>query len=124
MHHCKSQKGMTAIGWLLVLSMVAIFVLVGIRLIPIYITGYEISTAMNQMATDASLHGKSPPELKKALLFKLDIQGVYDIKSDDIVITRDQGGYSIEVDFEPRVSLLGNLYFVAVFDKTVVVPSN
>ena len=39
MYNPKSQKGMTTIGWLLILTMVAVFVLVGIRLTPIYITG-------------------------------------------------------------------------------------
>lgn len=124
MYNPKSQKGMTTIGWLLILTMVAVFVLVGIRLTPIYITGYGISSAMTQMASDVSLRGKGPGELKKSLLFKLDIQGIYDIKAEDINIARDQGGYSIEIDYEPRVPLFGNLYFVVVFDKTVVVPSN
>ena len=124
MHHCKSQKGMTAIGWLLVLSMVGIFAIVGIRLIPVYLDGYKIASSMESLASDSTLKGKSPAEIKRTLLKRLDINMIYDIKAEDINIARDQNGYSVEIDYEPRVPLFGNLYFVVVFDKTVIVPGS
>ena len=124
MHSPSSQKGMTAIGWMLILAMVAVFALVGIKLIPVYLDGYKIVSSMEALATDSSMHGKGPGELKRSLLRRLDINMIYDIKAEDISIARDQNGYSIEIDYEPRVPLFGNLYFVVVFDKTVVVPLN
>ena len=124
MYNPKSQKGMTAIGWLLILMMVGVFALVGIKLIPVYLDGYKIASSMEALAADSSMHGKSPRELKTNLLKRLDINMVYDIKGEDIDVARDQNGFSVEIDYEPRVPLFGNLYFVVVFDKTVVVPSN
>lgn len=124
MYRPNAQKGMTAIGWLLVLAIAAIFALVVIKLIPVYLDGYKIASSMDSLATDSSAHGKSPGELKKMLLKRLDINMIYDIKAEDISITRDQGGYSVEIDYEPRIPMIGNLYVVVVFDKTVVVPAN
>ena len=124
MQNPKKQKGMTAIGWMLVIAMLAVFALVLIKLIPVYLDGYKIASSMDSLASDTSMHGKGPGELKKSLLNRLDINSIYDIKAEDIDIARDPNGYSIEIDYEPRIALFGNLYFVVVFDKTVVVPAN
>jgi hypothetical protein len=124
MHTPKSQQGMTAIGWLIILAMVGVFAIVGIKLIPTYIDGYKIASSMEALAADTSMHGKNPHDLKTSLLRRLDINMIYDIKGEDINIARDPNGYSVEIDYEPRIQLFGNLYFVVVFDKTVVVPTN
>jgi len=119
MRNPQKQKGMSAIGWILVAMVVGVFALVAIKLIPVYIQGYEIGSSMDAMAGDQSLHGKSPLDLKKALMRRLDINMIYDIHEDDIDITRSGDGYDIEIDYEPRIQLFGNLYFVVVFDRTV-----
>lgn len=124
MNNPRTQKGMTAIGWLLVIAIAAIFALVGLKLIPVYIDLYMISDSMNSLVTDPSAHNKSPRDLRTLLLKRLDINSIYDIKAEDIDITRSSTGYSVEIDYEPRISLAGNLYFVVVFDKTVDVPSS
>ncbi|MBI1421914.1 MAG: DUF4845 domain-containing protein [Gammaproteobacteria bacterium] len=118
------QKGMTAIGWLLVIAVVAIFALAALKLIPVYIDTYKISDSMNSLVTDPEAHNKSAVELRRMLLKRLDINMIYDIKADDIGINRSSKGYNVEIDYEPRIQLVGNLYFVVVFDKTVEVPSN
>ena len=124
MHRPKNQKGMTAIGWLLVIAVVVIFVIVGLKLIPAYLEVYKIGASMESLASDAEAHTKSPRELRTMLLKRLDINMIYDIKSEDIDITRSANGYNIEVDYEPRIPFFGNLYFVIVYDKTVTVPSS
>jgi hypothetical protein len=118
------QKGMTAIGWLLVIAVVVIFALVGLKLIPVYFDGYKIAASMDSLASDQDARNKGPGEIKKLLLKRLDINMIYDIKPEDIDITRSTNGYNVEIDYEPRVNLFGNLYFVVVFDKTVEVPSS
>jgi len=124
MHRPNKQKGMTAIGWLLVIAIVGIFALMLLKLLPVYFEGYKIASSMEALAADRDMRGKGPNELKKSLLRRFDINMIYDIKSDDINISRSANGYSVEIDYEPRVSFLGNLYFLVVFDKTVEVPSN
>jgi len=119
MRHPQKQKGMSAIGWILVIAIAGLFALVALKLIPVYIRGFSIGSSLNAMAADQSLVGKSPLELKKSLLRRLDINMIYDVHDEDIAISRSGNGYSIEVDYEPRIQLFGNLYFVVVFDKSV-----
>lgn len=123
------QKGMTAIGWLLVIVFGGIFVYAGIILVPVYLKGYSVATSLNSLTTDSEARGKSVGELQRLLIKRLDINLVDNNlvrqMQDDISITRsDNGGYSVEIDYEPRVKFIGNLYFVVVFDKTVNVPGS
>lgn len=119
------QRGMTAIGWLLVILVAGIFGFALLKLIPVYFDGYKIGASMESLAADQNAQGKSPRELQKMLLKRLDINMIYDIKAEDIAVTRASGGgYSIEIDYEPRIQFFANLYFVVVFDKTVNVPGN
>lgn len=119
------QKGMTAIGWLLVILVAGIIAFALLKLIPVYFDGWKIGKTMDNVASDTASIGKNPRELQRDLLKRLDINMIYSIKADDIGITRsDGGGYSIEIDYEPRIHFFGNLYFVAVFDKTVTVPGS
>lgn len=123
MHTPKKQKGMTAIGWLLVIAVAGIFVLVALKLIPVYFETYKIGASMESLVTDPKAQGKTPREVRSLLLKRLDINMIYDIKADDIGISQTQNGLSVEIDYEPRILLFGNLYFVVAYDKTVVVPS-
>lgn len=119
------QKGMTAIGWLLTILIAGIFGFALLKLVPVYFDGWKIGSSMEALANDAAMRGKNPRELQRSLLKRLDINMIYAIKADDIGITRNgSGGYSVEIDYEPRVHFIGNLYFVPVFDKTVVVPGS
>ncbi len=124
MQRPNKQTGMTAIGWLLVIAVVVIFALVALKLIPVYFEIYKIGASMESLVTDTAAHNKTARELRTMLLKRLDINMIYDIKADDIGVTRSTNGYTVEIDYEPRVSLFGNLYFVVVYDKTVEVPSN
>jgi len=124
MNNPRTQKGMTAIGWLLVIFIGAIFALVALKLIPVYIDLFKISDSMNSLVADTSAHNKSARELRTLLLKRLDINMIYDIKADDIGISRSTDGYSVEIDYEPQIHLAGNLYFIVKYDKIVEVPSN
>lgn len=119
------QRGMTAIGWLLVILVAGILGFALLKLIPVYFDGYKIGASMQSLSTDQGAQGKNPRELQQMLLKRLDINMIYDIKAEDIAITRAAGGgYDIEIDYEPRIPFIGNLYFVVVFDKTVTVPGS
>jgi len=123
MRNTKNQRGMTAIGWLLVLVLVLVFAIVFIKLVPVYIDGYKTYSSLASLEEDNSAHGKSPLEIRKMLMKRLDINMVTDVGKDDITFTRDRNGTKVEVDYEVRRQLFGNMYVVIVFNKSVVIPN-
>jgi hypothetical protein len=123
MRNTQNQRGMTAIGWLIVLVLVLFFAIVLMKLVPVYIDGYKVYSSLESLEADDSAHGKSPLELRKLLMKRLDINMVTDVGKDDISFSRDRNGTRVEVDYEARRQLFGNMYVVIVFNKAVVVPN-
>lgn len=120
MREIKKQKGMTAIGWLLVLMLIAIFALVGLRLVPVYLDSFKVTSSLESLANDAK--GKSGVEVRKLLLKRLDINMVNDVSADDITISRKRGGIEVEVAYEARRKLFGNLYLLIDYQRAVFIP--
>ena len=123
MQMTKQQQGMTAIGWLLVLVLVLVFAIIIIKLVPVYLDGFKVYSAMSSLEKDPKAMGKPPKEIRKLLMRRLDIDMVTDVGKDDVYFTRDRSGTTVEVDYEVRRKLFGNMYVVVVFNKSVVIPN-
>ena len=123
MRNIQKQRGMTAIGWLIVLVLVLVFAIIAMKLIPVYIDGYKVYSSLESLEQDQSAQGKSPLEIRKMLMKRLDINMVTDVTAQDVSFSRDRNGTRVEVDYEARRQLFGNLYVVIVFNKAVVVPN-
>jgi len=121
MQAIKKQKGMTMIGWLLVVMLVAVVALVAIKLIPVYLDGYKVYQSLESLKEDSSASGKSAGDLRKMVMKRLDINMVNDVKAENLTFTRKGNSTIVEVEYEARRQLFGNLYAVVVFNKTVEV---
>lgn len=121
MHTPQKQQGMTAIGWLLVIALVMVLGIVLLKLMPVYLDGYKVYQSLASLEQDSNAQGKGPAELRTMLMKRLDINMVTDVTKDDISITRTKSGYEVEVDYEARRQLFGNLYAVVAFKKSVAI---
>ena len=121
MQSISKQRGLTAISWFVVIAvgiMVSIFLL---RLIPIYIDGFSVAQSVDVMKTDKKLLKSSVKEIKKSLLLRLSINSVYSVKADDIYVTKKANKVIVEVDYEIREKVVGNLDFVVSFKNEVTI---
>ncbi|MGD8926155.1 MAG: DUF4845 domain-containing protein [Thioalkalispiraceae bacterium] len=122
MSNITKQRGMTAIGWLLVLAIVALFSIVALKLIPMYLDSFKVTSSLESLAGDPKAQGKSGREIRKLLMKRLDINMVSDVSASDISISRSREGTKVEVSYEARRALFGNLHMVLVYDKSVIIP--
>jgi Domain of unknown function (DUF4845) len=116
----RRQRGVTFIGWLILLIPVAILGYVGIRLIPIYLNYMRVAHSVEQTAADMKADDAATltPLLIRAQLGKhFDIESISfpDIK--DVAVTRDGTGWIIEAKFEDSAPLFGNISLIVDFDK-------
>jgi hypothetical protein len=122
MRSLTQQKGMTAIGWLLVLVMIIFSSLIIIKIVPMYLNGYKITSALSSLKADPMARGKQPHELRTLLLRRLDIDMLTDIKAQDIIVTRQKDSYLVQIDYQLKQQLFGNMYVVVIFDESAEVP--
>ena len=120
------QAGITLIGFLVVLAVVAFLGYMAMRLVPAYTEYMGVSKAMNQIATDG-VEGKSLDQIRRDLLFKMDFQYVDDatIKPKDITLDRgNNGGAALRVAYDKQVPFIYNIDFLLHFDKSVPLRGN
>ena len=122
MKQMKKQRGMTAIGWLLVLMLVVVFSIVALKLIPMYLDSFKVTSSLESLANDSKAKGKSALEIRKLLMKRLDVNMVSDVSAQDISVSRSREGIVVEVEYEARRPLFGNLHMVLVYSDSVVIP--
>lgn len=118
----KKQRGLSFLAWLIILSMAGVMAITGLKLTPIYIQYYTIAKILEQMETEPGLKGVTQQEILASFRKRLDISQI-DLDKKDYKVTRIEGGrgYLIEVVYEERRSLFGNLSIVASFERSAEV---
>lgn len=121
MQTLKSQQGMTAIGWLIVLGLIGFFVLLALRMTPAYLEYFTVKATLESLQNEPGITEKTPSEIRNMLGKRFDINDVKNITSKDIKIDNQGGRLNVGVDYEVRVGVLGNVDAVMKFDHEIEV---
>ncbi|NIP19093.1 MAG: DUF4845 domain-containing protein [Xanthomonadales bacterium] len=115
----RKQKGLSLIGFLLVLSLVVFTSYIGMRIVPIYLEYYSVVSAMNGVAQERGAAQWSLFDTRVAILNRLYVsQGGESVTEKDITIVR-RNGVQLRVAYEVRKPVIGNLDVVVTFDRMV-----
>lgn len=113
------QRGVTALGWLILLTPVAIVLYAGIRLLPVYLNYMKVVRALDLVASDTS--GNADMTSIRTTIsrhFEIDMVDYPTFK--DIKVTRNGSGWQVEASYDDEAPLFGNISLHVVFDKVVM----
>ncbi len=113
------QGGLTFIGFLIVMAIAVFCVIIGAKLFPVYQEYYSVVSAMKQVAIQPNVTATTPAKIKEMLDKRLYTSYVASVKKVHMTVSRTKTGLELNVAYEVRKTLMFNLDFVAVFDKTV-----
>jgi hypothetical protein len=118
----KKQQGMTAIGFVMLLGMIAFFTAIALKLTPLYLEHFEVSSVLKSLAQEPGIASKSAAEIEDIIMKRLGINDVTHVTKDNIEISKEDGKISIVISYEARVPMLANIDIVANFkdDKVEV----
>ena len=118
----QSQRGVTAIGWIILLIPVAVIVLAGIRLVPIYLNYISVSKYMSTVAAEVKGETSSSADgLRKALDKRFQVGYIDHPNAREIDIHREGSNWVMIADYEDVAPLFGNLSLLVQFHKQVEV---
>ena len=118
-HH---QRGMTAIGWLLVLGLIAFFTLVTLRLVPMYLEYAKVVSALESLPGEPGIANLSKGEIVKIITTRFDVNDVKNVDPRKVLVSKERGVLKIGFSYERREHLISNIDVVGKFDKHVEVP--
>lgn len=114
-----SQKGMTGIGWMLVIALILFFAYTVMTLLPVYLESYNVGSVTKSLADEKDL---TPKLIKSLLLKRLDINMATSVAAEDIYITRETNGFLVEIEYEVREPFIANIDLVLYFKKSIEIP--
>lgn len=112
------QRGMSLIGFVVVLSVVIFVSYIGMKIVPLYMEYYSVVTALDGVASERGSARFSQYDLRMKVMNRLYVSYSQNVKETDIHITRNDG-VQLRVAYEVRQNVIGNLDVVAKFDKSV-----
>jgi hypothetical protein len=112
----KAQRGVTMIGWIVLLIPIAILGYATIRLVPIYLNYAKVVRTVDQVAKENGGAG-SIQEIRNAIDRRVDVEGMTYPEGKDFIVRREGQDWVIEIEYEDPVPLFGNLSIVPKFTK-------
>lgn len=119
MHTMKRQDGGALISVLLCLVVFGSLGFVGIKLAPVYIEHFGVTSSLESMENEGNLHGKPKAELRSILSKRLQINDVHRVDESDVLIKTKPRMTTIRVAYEVQVPLMSNIDFLVTFDDIV-----
>ena len=117
------QKGLTAISIMALLVVIAFVTIIILKIAPIYFDSFKVGDVVSGMKAERGLGDKTNNEIITMIMRRLDVNMVTDVTKDDIYIEKSKNDVLIDVEYEVRKNLFGNLDVMVSFKKSVEAPA-
>jgi hypothetical protein len=117
------QRGITFLGWIVLLMPIALVVYVVIQAVPAFLDYRNVATAFEQTRDEYSAtESVTGAMLKSALEKRFDTGYISDPKIGDVAIRKTGEGWLVEVQYERVIPLVFNASLLLEFEKSVSIP--
>ncbi|MCH8263052.1 MAG: DUF4845 domain-containing protein [Proteobacteria bacterium] len=120
------QHGIGFVGWSTILGVLAFFILIGLRLFPLYSEKLTVITAMEGVANQPNVANMNKSELRRLFTKNIDVQSNierFNVKGGqkliNVVIDKKTKKKYLHVAYEGRNVFVKDLTLLLVFDHKV-----
>ena len=111
----QGQRGLTFISLMLILSLLAFFVMLTLKISPIYINHNRITNSLVALEQMEGIKTMSKNEIRTSLRKRFNMNYVDKYKASDVVILKQNEYLKVEVEYEQVEKILGNLSVLVKF---------
>ncbi|HLS83368.1 MAG TPA: DUF4845 domain-containing protein [Arenimonas sp.] len=115
----RKQHGITLMSFVMILVVVGFFALIAMKLFPMYSEYYNLKGVMKDFAAQPNTAAMTPAQIEADLFRRFNIAYVESVKRENIKIQRVGRTAQLNIAYEVRTPLMGNLDAVGRFDYTV-----
>ena len=114
----RKQRGLTLIGFIIVLGFGLLIAYTGMRVIPMYLEYHALTNALQTLQNTPGAKDMAPSRIRTNIINSLWVSyASNNIKREHIRISRSDG-VNVRVSYEVRKPWLGNLDIVGKFEKS------
>jgi hypothetical protein len=113
----RTQRGMTLLSFVIVLAVVGFAAYIGMKLFSMYSEYYSVRQALKGLQAEPGIAKQDPAKIKNLFFRRLNISYSENVKPEHVTLQRRQDGpgWDMEVNYEVRKELVGNLDVVGKF---------
>jgi hypothetical protein len=116
------QGGATFLGMVVILLILGAGLYAGIRLVPVYLEYTKVARALEQVRDEHAAIESNAGLLRRSLERRWDVEDIESIGWKEIEIKKANEGYEMRAAYEVERPFVANVYLLAKFDKSVIVP--
>jgi len=114
----KGQRDLTFLSIVLILGLIVFFVLLGLKIAPIYMNHSKVVNAMAALENMPDIDVMSKREILVSLNKRFNMNYVEKVGGDDITITKSSNYTKVEIEYEVVEKLVGNLSVLVEFNES------
>jgi len=117
----EQQRGMTLIGMLLLLIVIAFVALIAMKVVPMYIQYYSVKSTIESVRKEPQIAQMSPQAIQAAIQKRFEIGYVDNIDARDLKIKNapDNQGRVLELVYDDERPLFYGLFVVLKVNETI-----
>src|SRR3569833_4674889 len=115
----RHQRGVTTLGWIILLIQVAVVFYAGVRVTPIYLNFMNVNHALNQVQSELPGDGASVVCIKTSLAKRFDVEGIEFPDVKDIKVSHSTGKWVIEANYDDQAPIFADVFLLVSFDMSV-----
>ena len=117
----RKQRGLTLMGFGLVLVLVVFFSYAAMRVVPLYLEYQALISAMNTLVADPRGRKMTSRQIKNKLINSLWVNYATDnIQCKHMKLTNKKEGLQVRVAYEVRKDFVGNIDLILSFERAVI----
>ncbi|MFM8333175.1 MAG: DUF4845 domain-containing protein [Candidatus Methylumidiphilus sp.] len=113
------QNGLTLISFLVIFTIFGFFVLLVLKLAPIYLEHFKVTTSLEAIKKEPGVTEKSPREIAAMLQKRWDVNDINRITVDkSVVIEKRPDSLKVVVDYEVEEHIMANVSALVKFNDS------
>ncbi len=117
MRSSRHQRGISLLGFAMLLALLGFFAFIIMRLFPVYVEANSVKSDLAGLKAEANSDKLSPTQVRNLLQRRFEISYVESVRPEHITFDR-KNGYNVAINYEVRRPLMYNLDYVAKFSYT------
>lgn len=114
----KSQRGVTLISLIMILGFIGFVALLILKIGPIYMDHSKVSGALAKLKEVPGIENQSDFQIRDGLRKQFGVNYVYDVKPEDVQITKSGGYLKVTIEYEVVKPIMGNLSVLVEFNDS------
>jgi len=115
----KNQKGLTFISWLIILAIGGFFVLLAMKLTPIYLENQSVKSIVAALEGDPEVRRTDKRGIQKIIQKRMRINSIYDFPKDAIKIKKTKTRLDLDITYNREEKIFANVYVLVKFSEQI-----